>query len=171
MAKFDLFTNPYLKGAGSPSALGATSGIVSAGLGIFGQTKNAMDTANAIDTEAPGLQTQGQFNTPVFNLGQQTVYTSNLKASDFGKGLVGGGALQGASAGAAFGPGGALVGGAVGALAGIFGQNAARKRAEQKIKQAKANLMSAQENFNEQNEESNANRLAFEQYQQLISGR
>lgn len=156
MAKFDLFTNPYLKGADSPSALGATSGIVSAGLGLYGQTKGAMDAANAIGTEAPGLQTQGQFSTPTFNLGQQTVYTSNLRASDFGKGLVGGGALQA---------------GAVGALTGLFGRRAARKRAEQQIKQAKSNLMAAQQNFNEQNEESNANRLAFEQYQQLISGR
>lgn len=171
MAKFDLFTNPYLKGADSPSALGATSGIVSAGLGLYGQTKGAMDAANAIGTEAPGLQTQGQFSTPTFNLGQQTVYTSNLRASDFGKGLVGGGALQGASAGAAFGPKGAVIGAAVGALTGLFGRRAARNRAEQQINQAKSNLMAAQQNFNEQNEESNANRLAFEQYQQLISGR
>jgi hypothetical protein len=158
--RFDLLNNPFVqKGA----------------MGLEGALGIGMTLANATSSipEVQRVQQAGytdMFNTPQYNLGGLQSNIKDIQRSDPSSGLVGSTALQGASTGAAVGgvPG-ALIGGAVGAIAGLFGADSAEDEKRKREQEARRRLYTAQENFNRQNEAANRNRLAYEQYMQMIS--
>ena len=158
--KFDLFNNPFVqKGAmGLEGALGI-------GMTLANATSSIPEVQRARSAGATDM-----FNTPQYNLGALQTNIKDIQRSDPSSGWVGSTALQGASTGAAIGgvPG-ALIGGAAGAIAGLFGADSAEDEKRKREQEAKQRLYSAQENFNRQNEAANRNRLAYEQYMQMIS--
>lgn len=119
-----------------------------------------------VNTYVPPSVFQGQ--QPVYNLGRSVVDTFSFDKDNYGRGLVGKGALTGAKLGATIGlnpaalaatgglsaiavPYGAVVGGA----SGLFFRDRARKKAQEMQDKRLQGLMSAQKSFNAYNTEYN----------------
>lgn len=146
-------------------------GIASAAAGaaqIGGDIYAANQEANSIQTQSPELQTIDEFGTPVYNLGSQAEYINSLNERNYGRGLGIKGLATGASAGASFGVPGAIIGAGIGLVSGLLGRFGARKKARNKIKIAKSNYRRAQQDFNEANLMASQNRLAREQYNDML---
>lgn len=172
--RFSLFNNPFIQqnGAGILGAAGTTAGLLATN-----SWAKDMALANVPDVAKQQSQSSGDmFNTPVYNLGKLQTNLQDIKSADtnVNEGSMAlGGLAQGAAAGSAFGLPGTIIGGLVGGLTSLFGGLSAEEEAANKKKEAIAKatqqLRSAQDNFNTQNTSANRNRLAYEQYLQMLS--
>lgn len=177
MIKFDLFNNPFLENLGSTRGIQAPNkGLTGASAGalvngVFGIGTTLANATSSIPQVASAQESSktDMFGTPQYNLGNLQSNITAIERSDPSSGLVGSTAIQGAAAGASFGVPGVLIGGAVGALAGLVGADSAEDEKRKRLEEAHNRLASAQKNFNAQNEQANRNRLAYEQYMQMIS--
>lgn len=152
-----------------PSFGNAIMPLASGALQLGGDIYAANQATNSIQTQSPGLQQIDELGTPVYNLGGQASYIKGLNENNYGRGLGVRGMAAGATAGAAFGPIGAGIGAVVGLAAGLFGKRRAKKKAREKIRVAKGNFRTAQQDFNEANIGATQNRLAREQYNDMLS--
>lgn len=153
-----------------PSFGNAIMPLASGALQLGGDIYAANQSVNSIQTQSPGLQQIDEFGTPVYNLGGQASYIKGLNENNYGRGLGIRGMATGAVTGAAIGgiPG-AIIGGLIGFGAGLLGRRKAKRKAREKIRIAKGNFRKAQEDFNVANIGATQNRLAREQYNDMLS--
>lgn len=172
--RFSLFNNPFIQqhGAGILGAAGTAAGLLATNAW-------AKDVALSGVPDVAKQQSQSSgdmFNTPVYNLGRLQSNINDIRNADTNvdEGAMAlGGLAQGAAAGSAFGLPGTIIGGLVGGLTGLFGGKSAEEEAEDRkremLAKATSQLRTAQDNFNTQNVSANRNRLAYEQYIQMLS--
>lgn len=172
--RFSLFNNPFIQQNG-PGILGAAG--TAAGLLATNSWAKDMALSNVPDVVNQQAQSSGDmFNSPVYNLGKLHTNIQDISNADtnVNEGAMAlGGLSQGAAAGSAFGLPGTIIGGVVGGLTSLFGGMSAEEEATAKkkaaLEKATAQLRTAQDNFNTQNTSANRNRLAYEQYLQMLS--
>lgn len=154
----DIFNNPYYS---------AISSGIQQGAGF----------ATEVAAAQPGFYTgvnapQSYGGRPVYTIGQNVADTNGFHVGNYGRGLVGKGAITGASIGAnpalvaATGGGSIAIGAAVGAMGGGFAKNRVQKKADKMNMERWGNIKAAQQSFNSANTEYNRNYLARQQYEQ-----
>lgn len=156
-------------GGGNSNLGSAIAGGITGAAQIGGDIYAANEAPKSIQTQSPQVQPIDQYGTPTYNLGSQASYIKGLNRNDYGRGLGMQGFTTGAGVGAQIGglPG-AVIGGALGFGAGLLGRRSARKKAERQINLSKRNFGRAQQDFNDANLLGTKNRLAQQQYQDML---
>jgi hypothetical protein len=161
-------TNPFYNPALSaqqdkPRGTNAMA-IGGAALEMGANIAGAVNEAKDINTTSPEaiIDATGQ---PQYNLGQFSAEVGSINKKDYGKGLIGQGAMSGAKAGMAVGgPIGAGIGAVGGAIVGLVGRGIARRKAERQKRKAEQNLKTSQQEFNTANTTFQQQQLAKQAY-------